>query len=200
MMHQLVIQGRSLFGRVVELVLARALEALLHAGILPQDRDGVANLRGQAVALDLRRLHEDGLDVVLGALVVERQLQRLHGLEDDAHRLDRVAEDDLLERLALVARVAALVDELHLLENCRLAGFTSTCSELECDGAEGVARLLTEQQHLDLVALHHLVALELVLNLLVPLLPLLLLCAHAATHDGECRRRSGTRWWCGVLG
>jgi hypothetical protein len=42
----------------------------------------------------------------------------------------------------------------------------------------------TEKQHLDLVALHHLVALELVLNLLVPRLPLLILGTHSATHDG----------------
>src|SRR5690242_1277704 len=35
MLHQVVVQGRSLFGRVVELVLARALETLLHASILP---------------------------------------------------------------------------------------------------------------------------------------------------------------------
>lgn len=138
-------QEYALFGRVVELVLARALEALLHAGILPQDGDGVANLRGQAVALDLRRLHEDGLDVVLGALVVERQLQRLHGFEDDAHRLDRVAEDDLLKRLPLVARVAALVDELHLLEDCRLAGFTGTCSVLEDKTVAQRARRATDR-------------------------------------------------------
>jgi hypothetical protein len=32
--------------------------------------------------------------------------------------------------------------------------------------------------------LHHLVALELVLNLLVPRLPLLVLSAHSATHFG----------------
>lgn len=43
----------------------------------------------------------------------------------------------------------------------------------------------TEQKHLDLVSLHHLVALELVLNLLIPGLALLLLCAHSAAHcDG----------------
>ena len=196
-LHQFTTQGYALFGRVVELVLARALEALLHAGILPQDRDGIANLRGQAVALDLCRLHEDGLDVVLGALVVERQLQRLHGFEDDAHRLDRVAEDDLLERLALVARVATLVDELHLLEDCRLARFTGTCSVLADSGAEGGAGLLTEQQHLDLVALHHLVALELVLDLLVAGLALLLLRAHSATHlVGLCGCLIAVlRWW-----
>jgi len=45
-------------------------------------------------------------------------------------------------------------------------------------------KVLTEEQHLDLVALQHLVALELVLNLLIPLLPLLLFCAHSATHGG----------------
>lgn len=42
----------------------------------------------------------------------------------------------------------------------------------------------TEQQHLNLIPLQHLVALELVLNLLVPRLPLLILSAHATTHDG----------------
>jgi hypothetical protein len=137
-------QNCSLFGRVVELILARPLEALLYASILPKYGDGVSNLRGQAVALNLRRLHENSLDVVLGALVVERELKRLHGLEDDAHRLDRVAEDDLLERLPLVARVAALVDELHLLEYGRLARLSGTCALLDllCDRRRGV--LLTE--------------------------------------------------------
>ena len=46
-------------------------------------------------------------------------------------------------------------------------------------------RLLTEKKHLDLVALQHLVSLKLILNFLIPHLPLLLLCAHTATHlDG----------------
>jgi hypothetical protein len=155
----------------------------LHTSILPQHRDGVSNLRGEAIPLDLCGLHENGLDVVFGALVVKRQLERLHGLEDDAHRLHRVGEDDLLERLPLVARVAALVDELHLLENRRLSGLSGSCGMLETAAVNHVA-LLTEEQHLDLVALHHLVALELVLNLLIALLALLLLCAHAATHGG----------------
>jgi hypothetical protein len=121
----------SLFRRIVQLVLARSLEALLHASILPEHRNGIPDLWRQAVAFNLCGLHEDGLNVVLGALVIERQLQGLHSLEDDAHRLHRVAEDDLLEGFPLVARVAALVDELHLLENGRLAGFTSTCCALE---------------------------------------------------------------------
>lgn len=75
------------------------------------------------------------------------------------------------------------MDELHLLEDSRLSRLSRSCALLEADEVTGVA-ILTEEQHFDLVALHHLVALELVLNLLVPLLALLLLCAHSATHDG----------------
>lgn len=44
----------------------------------------------------------------------------------------------------------------------------------------------TKQEHLDLIPLHHLVALELVLNLLIPRLPLLILGTHATTHYGGC--------------
>jgi hypothetical protein len=68
---------------------------------------------------------------------------------------------------------------------------------LELGGKGATVWVLTEKQHLDLVALHHLVALELVLNLLVPLLPLLLLCAHSATHGGWWVMATGTcaiRW------
>ena len=43
---------------------------------------------------------------------------------------------------------------------------------------------LTKQKHLDLVALHHAVLLQLILNLLIALLPLLLLGAHTTTHFG----------------
>jgi len=60
------------------------------------------------------------------------------------------------EAFSLVSRVSTLVDELHLLEDGGLAGFTGT-----------------EQQHLDLVPKVHLVPLQLVLDLLVPLLALL---------------------------
>lgn len=43
----------------------------------------------------------------------------------------------------------------------------------------------TQQEHLDLVALHHLVPLQLVLDLLVTGLALLLLGTHSATHRGD---------------
>lgn len=45
--------------------------------------------------------------------------------------------------------------------------------------------LLTKKEHLDLISLHHLVPFQLILNLLIPHLPLLLLCAHTATHLDE---------------
>lgn len=112
--------------RVVELVFPGPLEAGLDTAIPPESLNGIANLRREDVALDLCRLHEDGLDVVLHPRVRQWELERLHGFENDAHRLDCVAEDDLLEGFPLVARVAALVDELHLLQDGRLPGFTST--------------------------------------------------------------------------
>ena len=116
----------SLFGRIVQLVFARALETLLHTGVAPQGADRIANLWGQALTLDLRRLHEDGLDVIFVPGVLEGQFQRFHGLQDHAHRLNGVAVDDFLERLALVARISALVDELHLLQDRGLARLSRT--------------------------------------------------------------------------
>lgn len=95
--------GGLLSGRIVELVLARALEAVLHSTVLPQSLNGATNLRREDFAFDLSGLHEDGLDVVLHALVLERELERLHGLQDDAHGLDSVAEDDFLEGFALIS-------------------------------------------------------------------------------------------------
>lgn len=47
-----------------------------------------------------------------------------------------------------------------------------------------IARIVTEQQHLDLITLRHLVTFQLILDLLIPLLPLLLFSAHSTTHLG----------------
>lgn len=117
---------RLLSRRVVELVFSGSLEALLHTAILPKGLNRTANLGRQNFAFNLGGLHEDGLDVVLHALVFQRELQRLHGLEDNTHRLNSIAEDDLFERFAFIARVASLMDKLHLFKNGGLAGFTST--------------------------------------------------------------------------
>jgi len=66
---------KVVFGRVVELVLTRPLETGLDTNILPKSGNGIANLWWKAVTFDLCRLHEDGLHVVLGALIVERKFQ-----------------------------------------------------------------------------------------------------------------------------
>ena len=48
----------------------------------------------------------------------------------------------------------------------------------------------TQKKHLDLVPLHHLIPLQLILNLLVAGLALLILCAHSTTHlDGFMSNR-----------
>ncbi|KAI6757209.1 hypothetical protein HG531_003034 [Fusarium graminearum] len=47
--------------------------------------NGTANLRREDIAFNLGWLHEDGLDVVLHALVLKRKLERLHSLENNAH-------------------------------------------------------------------------------------------------------------------
>lgn len=86
-----------LFGRVVELVLSGALETLLDTSILPQNADGIADLGWEVVAFNLGGLHENGLNVILGSLIVKGKFQGLHSLEDDTHRLHCVAEDDFLE-------------------------------------------------------------------------------------------------------
>lgn len=54
---------------------------------------------------------------------------------------------------------------------------------------------LTEQKHLDLIALKHLIPLQLVLDLLIPGLALLLLSAHTTTHLGCLLKTSGTCNW-----
>ena len=111
---------------VVQLILAGSLETVLNTGILPQGLNGISNFWWEVVALDLLWLHKNGLNVILGPLVVKWELQRLHGLEDNAHRLDCVGENDLFEGLSFIARVATLVDKLHLLENGRLSRLSST--------------------------------------------------------------------------
>jgi hypothetical protein len=124
--------------------------------------------------------------MVLGSLVVEGKLQRLHGFENDTHGLHGIGEDDLLEGFPFVSRVSTLVYELHLFQDGRFARFTSTCIVHQtcslCNrGREGQ---LTEEQHLDLISLRHLVALKLIVDLIVSCLAGIVFLARSATHCG----------------
>ena len=73
--------------------------------------------------------------------------------------------------------------ELHLFEDRRLAGLART-----------------QQQHLDLISETQLVSLQLVLNLLIPLLPLLRLGTLPATHGAsQCLLCADVVWRLAVL-
>lgn len=119
-------RGYLLLSRIVQLILAGSLETLLHTDISPQSRNSITDLGGKIVSFDLSWLHEDSLDVVLGSLVVKWKLKLFHGLENNAHRLNGIAEDNLLEGFPLIARVASLVDQLHLLQDRRLSRLSSS--------------------------------------------------------------------------
>lgn len=95
--------GYLLLSRIVQLILAGSLEAFLHADISPKGRNSIADLRGKIVSFDLSWLHEDSLNVVLGSLVVEGKLKLFHGLENNAHRLNGITENNLLEGFPLIA-------------------------------------------------------------------------------------------------
>lgn len=57
--------------------------------------------------------------------------------------------------------------------------------------------ICTKEQHLDLAPLGKLVAFELIFDLLISLLPLLLLSAHATTHGAGLLKMSGRACGCG---
>ena len=53
--------------------------------------------------------------------------------------------------------------------------------------------ILTKKKHLYFISLRHLIALQLIFNLLIPLFPLLLLCTHPTTHLDGCLKLSQLR-------
>lgn len=82
-----ILAGTSyiLFGRVVELVLATALEGLLDVGVNPKVLNGNSNFVGHVLAFNLRRQAHDNNSIVAVGVVVERQLHLVHGLKNNAH-------------------------------------------------------------------------------------------------------------------
>ena len=96
--------------------------------------------------------------------------------------MDCVGEDDLLEGLALIARVATLMDKLHLLENGRLSRLSGTYATVSKLPRTSEAGGRTKQQHLDLIALVLLVLEKLILNGGITSVPFLFLCRGTATH------------------
>ena len=103
--------------RVVELVLARPREALLHAGVLPQ-----ALHHARQLDRELRRVfdrvgeREQLAGVVHALRVLQADLELAHCAYDRDQRLDGVREHDGSVLQALVGRVAFLVDYSMNLE------------------------------------------------------------------------------------
>lgn len=75
------------------------------------------------------------------------------------------------------------MNELHLLQNGRFAGFTSTFNKVSVKTpGNHSGRIPTKKEHLDLITLQHLVFLQLVVDLLISGLSLLLFRTHTTTH------------------
>mmetsp|Transcript_11246 Transcript_11246/g.27822 ORF Transcript_11246/g.27822 Transcript_11246/m.27822 type:complete len:216 (-) Transcript_11246:14-661(-) len=117
--------GEVVLRRVVELKLALPVEGHLHRLIRPQFLEGLRGLgvHHLAVCLPLERLPQR-LDICR-----HFQLDLLKRLEEGVHRGDNVGVDNALEGLSLRLGVAVLVDDLHLLEDGRLARLSRTKQE-----------------------------------------------------------------------
>ena len=119
-----------LFGWVVQLIFPWPRKALLYSGIFPQNSDRIPDLWRKAVAFNLGRLHEDCLNMILCALIIQGQFKWFHCLKYDAHWLDCIAEDDFFEWFPFVTRITSLMYQLHLLQDCRFSRLSSTYDDV----------------------------------------------------------------------
>lgn len=93
--------------------------------------------------------------------------QNLHGTNHRLHSHENVLEHKFDEASLVLIRVAAAVDDTHLLDECGLARLTSACVECEIDKVNSVFLVgeghnmcshkydqlsLTEQQQLEFTA------------------------------------------------
>lgn len=140
---------RLLSGRVVQVKGGTGTELnLLDGWIFPEDPQGGKDpVTGNLVAAHLIRKRRDDPSVAVVLRVVQLPVQPVQADQKRLHRLDQIGKDDLTEGSQLGCRVAALVDQLHLLQNRALPAFPGT-----------------EQQKFDFGALLFPVALDFTLN------------------------------------
>lgn len=112
-------EARALSCRVIQLEFASAADGFLYTSILPKAADGIGDIAGEIIGLQLYWKCKDRSPsgVVLGR---ELKVEGGHGFENGPHGLHRVGVDNLLVRLAFLFIIAAVVDEFHLLEDSRL--------------------------------------------------------------------------------
>ena len=102
----------SLFGRVVQLVLVGATEALLNAHIHPQALHCGQEIVGEGFGVFHARHHvEDHLGVGLALIVAERDAEVGHGAQNGHHGLNGVRVDDRLVLLEVLSGEARVVDD-----------------------------------------------------------------------------------------
>jgi hypothetical protein len=124
---------------------------LWYAGVAPHGRYGLSYPHVER----LLGVRVDGvLDQVVAVLVVARRLwlylELSHCADEGLCAVDDVLVDGEAVHGELLLRVAVLMDDLHLLDNGRLAALTGACRGLAFTVNGGGPQLLTQQQDLAL--------------------------------------------------
>ena len=112
------------------MIFIRSGETFLDPTVHPQSLHSSQKLLGERFSV----LHPGDhvhhhLGVALSLVVAEGDVEVRHGPEYGHQRLDGVAVNDRAVLLEVLAGEAALVDDLHLLHNGALAGFSSAWKE-----------------------------------------------------------------------
>ena len=88
--------------------------------VLPKTADGIGDSGREGVSLELDGETENQCAATL-VLRRKADFESRECVENGAHGLGRVGEDDLLVRVALLVVVATMMNEFHLLEDSRLS-------------------------------------------------------------------------------
>jgi len=152
-------------GAVVELILARPREAVLHPLVHPQAPHQLTDLVRQLHLVSLAGHLEEEPRVLQSLSVGEIYPELAHGADDGQEALYCVGVNDRAVVLALLGTVPSLVDDLHLLHDRRLAALAGA-----------------EQEKFDLPRRELPVPSQLLIDLLGALSGLLLVGRQRATH------------------
>ena len=120
-----------LWRRIHQVELARVLEHLADAAVTPQGCDGLADSCVQRfLGVWIHGVFDEVIAVLVVAGYLGLDLELPHGADEGF----RAVDDVLVYRQAvhgeLLLCVAVLVDDLHLLDNGRLAALARTCSRV----------------------------------------------------------------------
>jgi hypothetical protein len=146
----------GLWSRVHEIELARVLQDLWYTGVAPHGGDGLAYSHVEGLLwIWIYRVVDEVVAVFIVAGRLGLYLELSHGADEGLCAVDDVLVDGEAVHGELLLRVAILMDDLHLLDNGRLAALAGACGALAwVMGAVGAwelwgpERLLTQEQDL----------------------------------------------------